>query len=151
DMENSDRRLVYGVEATHLSGSQTLVGNLLSQDVSAWQGSAGLRWQPLSRVPMRIGAAYTYSEGRERDGRPTQFQQTGMQSNASYFIGAQTLLDRYNEALQPELGNLLVASGFVSFRGLANEGGIVYSHFTRDSVNSPIVTRHLDIALVTSS
>jgi alginate production protein len=159
DVRSGDRRFVYGGEVTYLYGSQTvaqrdannLITSSVSQDVRAWQASTGLRWQPSKRAPVQVGAAYTYSEGGERDGRSTQFQQTGMQSNTSYFTGAQTLIDRYNEALRPELGNLLVASGFVSFRGLANEAGLVYSNFRRDSANSPIVTRNVVVAPLVAS
>jgi len=154
DIRANERRLAYGAEVTHLSGSQTVaqreangvISGHVAQDVRAWQASAGVRWQPFIRMPVRVGAAYTYSEGGERNGRSTQFQQTGMQSNASYFTGVQTLIDRYDETLQPELGNLLVASGFVAVRGLDNEAGVVYSNLQRDSVNSPIVTRNVIVA-----
>ena len=148
DIRGAERRLSYASELTYLSGHQLMalsgtdgaVASRLSQNVSAWQAQIGIRWRPLSRVPLQFGAALAHSQGGESGGRSHQYQQTGMQSNASYFTGTQTLVGRYSETLRAQLGNLQVATGLVSFGGETNDTSLVFSRFRRDAGRAPIVT-----------
>ncbi|MEP7244353.1 MAG: hypothetical protein ABI885_11820 [Gammaproteobacteria bacterium] len=156
EIRGAERRLSYGSEITYLRGHQVMalrgaddaVAQLLSQGVSAWQAHVGIRWRPLSKVPLRFGAALVHSQGGEAGGRSHQYQQTGMQSNASYFTGTQTLMGRYNETLRAQLGNLQVATGIVSFVGEQNDASLVFSRFRRDTGSSPIVTDNVTAAPV---
>ena len=128
----ADRRWSYGAAANHLSGA----------GVSAWQAGAAARWRPVSRGPLQLGGGYTWSEGGASGGRSHQYEQTGMQSNTSYFTGTHTLIGRYNEVLRPELGNLVVATGFASLTFTANDASLVVSKFQKDSGRAAIVTGH---------
>ena len=151
DIRGEEQRVAYGSELTYLAGHErialsgaggTLAGQL-AQDVAAWQAQIGVRWQPLSQVPLRFGAALVHSQGGESGGRSHQYRQTGMQSNASYFTGTQTLISRYGEALRAQLGNLQVATGTVSFGGEDNEASFVFSRFRKDIGNAPIATDNI--------
>jgi alginate production protein len=152
----AERDLSYSCEINYLGGHQLLarrgagglVASHLSQDVSAWEASVALRWRPFSRVPFQFGGGYTYSEGGERSGRSQQYQQTGMQSNTSYFTGTRTLVGRYNETLQAQLGNLLVATAFVSLNLAANDASLVVETFRRDSARTAFVSDNVTTAPV---
>jgi len=149
--------LSYGCEINYLSGHQVvaqrgpggLVAAHLAQNVGAWAAGAGLRWRPLAHVPLLFGGGYTYSEGGENGGHSQQYQQTGMQSNTSYFTGTRTLVHRYNETLQAQLGNLLVATGFVSLTLAANDASLIVETFRRDSRSAPFVSDNLTAVPVT--
>jgi alginate production protein len=151
EMIESDRSLAYTLEATYVIGSQDVatrdagsaIASHLSQTVGAWNGSVGLRWQPLANVPLQLGAAYTYSQGGAEGDRSTQYQQSGMQSNSSYFTGTQTLTSRYNEMLQPELGNLRIATAFLSLNLTNQTLGLVFEEFRKDDGAAPIRTRNV--------
>ncbi len=144
----ADKPLSYGGEVNYLTGHQIIArrgtGETVtadqSQSVGAWEASIGLRWRPLPRVPLQFGGGYTYSEGGEHGGHSQQYQQTGMQSNTSYFTGTETLVGRYNETLQAELGNLLVLTGFISLNLANNDASVVFENFRRDSARSPFLT-----------
>jgi alginate production protein len=144
----AEQRLSYGGEISYLIGHQVvaqrgaggIVATHLSQDVRAWEAGVGLRWRPLSRVPLLFGGGYTYSEGGEHDGHSHQYQQTGMQSNTSYFTGTRTLIHRYNGTLQAELGNLLVTTAFVSLNLAANDASLIVQKFRRDSSSTAFVS-----------
>jgi len=159
NIRGAEKRFAYGSEINYLTGSQDIaqrgsggtVATLSSQDVSAWHASAGARWHPFSKAPVLFGAAYTYSEGGGSSSRSQQYQQTGMQSNSSYFAGTQTLTGRYNETLKAELGNLLVTTAFVSLNLPRNDASLIFSTFRRDSGASPIVTDNVTVAPVNSS
>ena len=153
DLLGTNRLLSYAGEVTYLIGQQDTApgSSQTSQDVNAWEASAQLRWRPMRHWPVQLGGAYVFSEGGERDGRSHQFQQTGMQSNSSYFTGTSTLMGRYNETLQAQLGNLRVATAFVSLALPANEASLVFARFRRDDGNAPIFTDNVVAAPVNSS
>jgi len=152
EARGAEQSFAYALEATYLTGNQDVavrgsgnsgIASRFSQDVSAWKGSAAARWQPFSRVPVQLGAAYTYSQGGESGEHSHQFQQTGMQSNTSYYSGTQTLTSRYNEMLQPELGNLRITTGFVSL-DLANQtASVIFEQFRKDDGAASILTQNV--------
>lgn len=149
---NTDvQRLYYEGTATYLTGHQNvavrdaggIITDHLYQDVAAWQASAGLRWRPAWRLPLQIGGGYVYSEGGADATHSRQYQQTGMQSNASYFTGTSTLIERYSETLRADLGNLRVLTGLVSLAFADNETSLVYHRLRRDSGAAPIATQNV--------
>jgi len=141
DILGAKRALSYAAEITHLTG----------ENLDAWQASAHLRWRPLRQGPLQIGAAYAYSEGGERNGRSHQFQQTGMQSNNSYFTGTKTLVGRFNEALQADLGNLRVTTAFLALDFDNNDASLIFSRFQRDDGLAPIATNAISAVPVNAS
>jgi alginate production protein len=143
DILGTDHRLAYSAAATYLTGRQQLALETDSQNIRAWQANMDLRLRLFKHFPLFIGGGYTWSE--------PQFQQTGMQSNSSYFTGTNTLIGRYNETLQAELGNLRVATGFVSLDLEDDEASLIFSKFTRDDGLVPIITSALSVDPVTDS
>jgi len=143
DILGADRRLAYSGAATYLTGRQKPFTATESQDVGAWQANMDLRLQLLEHIPLFVGGGYTWSE--------SQFQQTGMQSNSSYFTGTGTLIGRYNETLQPQLGNLHIATAFVAVDFEADDASLVFSKFTRDDAFVPIITHALSVAPLNDS
>jgi alginate production protein len=143
DILGSDRRLTYSGAATYLTGSQQLFTETESQDIHAWQANMDLRLRMFKHVPLFIGGGYTWSE--------REFQQTGMQSNSSYFTGTSTLIGRYNETLQAQLGNLHIATAFVSLDLDDDDASLIFSKFTRDDGLAPIITNALSVAPVNDS
>ncbi len=127
-----DRTLYYAGAITHLSG-----------DVSAWHASVDLRWRPIRRVPLQFGGGYAWSS--------REFQQTGMQSNRSHFTGTHSLVNRYNETLQAHLGNLRVATAFVSIDRDHDDASLIVTSFRRDDGLAPIVTNIVPAVPVNAS
>jgi alginate production protein len=140
DILGAHHALSYATEITYLKGEQRQLATGAWQDVAAWEATAQLRWRPFKHWPLQIGAAYAYSQGGESAGRSHQFQQTGMQSNSSYFTGTKTLVGRYNETLQAELGNLRVTTAFLSADFDSNDASLIFSRFRRDDGFAPITT-----------
>ena len=150
EIQGSDRALSYASAVTYLAGAQQLAAST-SQKIGAWQANADLRWRPIRRVPLYVGGGYTWSQGGERNGRSHQFQQTGMQSNSSYFTGTGTLIGRYNETLQAQLGNLRVAMACVSLDLDRDDISVVFTRFRRDDGLAPIVTNAVTATPVNDS
>jgi alginate production protein len=148
DIPGTEQRFSYGFEISYLTGHQVvaqrgaggIVASHLSQNVDAWQAGMELRWRALPRIPLLFGGGYTYSEGGEHGGHSQQYQQTGMQSNTSYFTGTRTLIHRYNATLQAQLGNLLVTTAFVSLSLASNDASLIFEKFRRDSGSTPFVS-----------
>jgi alginate production protein len=155
DILRADRAIAYAGEVSYLIGDQQIVSSgaetSVSQDVRAWQGSLDLRWRPRPQMPLQIGGGYTFSEGGESGGRSHQFRQTGMQSNSSYFTGTKTLIGRYNETLQAQLGNLLVARAFVSLNLENDDASLIFARFRRDDGRAPIFTNNVTALPVNES
>ncbi len=142
DMRAAEHRLTYAINVNYLTG------RVETQSLRAWQAGAGLRWRPHLRGPLQLGAAYAYSQGGESGGRSHQYQQNGMQTNSSYFSGTSTLIGRYNESLQAELGNLRVYTAFASLRSAQNDVSLVLTRLRKDAGASPIRTNGLQVAPV---
>jgi alginate production protein len=155
DILRGGRALSYASQINYLTGRRALfgVGDDLGtqQTVGAWQASAELRWRPRAEAPLQMGAGYTYSQGGTSGSRSHQYRQTGMQSNSSYFTGTRTLIGRYNETLQAELGNLLVGTAFVSFDFANNDASLIATMFRREDGTAPIITRNVTAVPVNSS
>ena len=155
----SRESLLYWAEFTYLIGSQDRsvpgAGNTVAsrghENVNAYAGTGGARWKPFETVPVSFGGLFTYSSGGETPGHSRQFQQTGLQSNASTFTGSLTLINRYNETLLAELGNLRVISGFTSLATEQNEISLIFSNFARVDGYSPIVTNNVNAVTVNNS
>jgi alginate production protein len=157
---NTDmKRFTYEGTATYLTGHQQLavrsssgiITDHLYQEIAAWQASAGLRWRPLPRLPLQFGGGYVYSQGGGNGTHSRQYQQNGMQSNASYFTGTSMLIERYSETLRAELGNLRVTTGLVSLDFIDNAASLIYQRFRRDSGEATIVTQNVVAAPVNDS
>jgi alginate production protein len=121
-----------------------VVNGMATQDVTGLGGDAGLRVRFADVFPLQLGAAYAYGEGgRDEDGSRV-FRQTGLQSNRSRFTGTRTMLNRFNEALQADLSNLRVTTGFVSMPLQDWDFSVVGHAFRRDDPSSPIYTDGID-------
>jgi alginate production protein len=123
------------VDATHtVTGEQ-------SGNVHAWAAEADLRYRlPFENFPLQIGGGYVYSSGGTALDPSHQYQQSGTQSNYSRFTGTRSLINRFNEAYRAELGNIKVASGFISLNRLKYDLSVVYSHFEKTHGDAPVVT-----------
>jgi alginate production protein len=156
---SEEQRFAYAIDATYLTGHQQVamrgttdtVTSHSSQTVGAWNASVAFRLQPLAQFPIHLGGAYTYSQGGQSGDRSKQYQQAGMQSNSSYFTGTQTLTSRYNEMLQPELGNLRITTGFVSFDFENQSASLIFEQFRKDDGAAPIITQNVTVAPTTGS
>jgi len=147
----NDNVVSYWAEFNYLIGQQTLAGTgqplgsggaVISrerQDVTAYAGSGGLRWQISERVPTLIGAMLSHSSG----GGKQQYQQTGVQSNASSFAGTRLLVNRYNETLAAELGNLQALTAFATMNFDDHDFSIIGTHFRRADGRAPVVTNNV--------
>ncbi|RLM31942.1 alginate export family protein, partial [Haloarcula sp. Atlit-120R] len=110
-----------------------------TESISAYEASTHLRWQPF-RVPVQFGDGYAFSSG----GQSGQYQQSGLQGNASYFTGTPSLISLYNEALRAELGNLRVITSFISYNGENDDLSLIYNNFRKVRGNSPIITDNVN-------
>ena len=134
---------VFGKKTESRSTDGLTVATREQRDIKGYAATAGLRWRQGVTTPLSIGALYSYSTA--------EYEQSGVQSNASTFAGTQTLINRYNETLRAELGNLKVATGFVSLRGERNELSTVVSNFSRRTGDRGIVTNNVSAAPVNAS
>lgn len=152
--------MYYWIQADYLAGkrddyvdtgSTTTPLLRVSEDVRAFATDIGLRARLLRGFA--IGAAWAYGQGDDDpdDGRSETYAQTGLQSNRSRFTGTRSLLYRYNEALQPDLSNLQVASAFMSVPLERFDASLVYHRFFRDSGDAGVITDGLDVAPTTDS
>lgn len=112
------------------------------ENVNAWEGEAGLRMRVAG--PVQAGVAYAHSGGDSSPGK--QYEQNGLQSNYSRFTGTRTQVYRFNEAYRPELGNLQVATAFVSMNAGAWDGAVIYNKLRRPDRYAPIVSDGLRVA-----
>lgn len=136
--------LSYWGEAIGMAGRQTLatvgpdglVDGRDRQRLLAWAANAGLRWRPTVTGPFAVGGQIGHGSG----GRRSQYQQTGVQSNTSSFAGTRALVNRYNEALGAELGNLRVASGYLSLNFEDQDLSAILSNFSRDDRQQSVIT-----------
>jgi alginate production protein len=141
--------VVYRFEVLGLTGSREYVttdpvtgqvNGRASQDINALGADAYLRARLPDAFPLVFGSAYAYAEGGSERDESNTFRQTGLQSNRSRFTGTRTMINRFNEALQADLQNLRVLTGFVSMP-LANwDFSVVGSRFEREDAGSPVST-----------
>lgn len=114
---------------------------LAGEDVNAWAAEGGVRAQVAG--PLQAGAAYAWSSGGDAG---EQYEQSGVQSNYSRFTGTRAQIYRFNDAYRPEIGNLQVATAFVSAAHGAYDASLVYNHFSRSDAGAPVISDGLIVA-----
>lgn len=129
-------------EDASLGAPPDVPSTITEQDVSAFAGDIGLRLR--FEVPLAIGVAYAFGQGGG-DSVYETFEQSGLHSNRSRFTGTRTRIYRYNEALQPDLSNLRIASAYVSVPMERFDASLIYHHFERESEEAPIVADGIDV------
>lgn len=115
---------------------------ITEQDVSAFAGDLGLRVR--FEIPLAIGVAYAFGQGGG-DSVDETYEQSGLHSNRSRFTGTRTRIYRYNEALQPDLTNLHIATAYVSVPMERFDASLIYHHFEREREDGPIVADGIDV------
>lgn len=128
---------------TNSSGSNGVIARREGRNISGLAGTIALSFKPQRESLWDIGALYTLSS--------RQYEQSGVQSNASTFAGTRTQVHRYNEALRAELGNLQVFTAFATVGNDDDELTAVVSNFRRISGARPITTDGLSTATTTGS
>ena len=150
----ADHQLAYWAELVGLIGEQKRLLNpggsaplrRTREDLLGSSADLGLRWHPL-QGPLRLGFGYAVGSGGRDDGDVSrQFEQTGLHSNRSRFTGTRTILYRFNEALQPDLENLSIASTFVALQLPRIDASLLAHQLWRRTAETRIVTRGLDTA-----
>ena len=91
---------------------------------------ATYRFNDLALYPsFTVGYAFGSGDANPRDGTNTEFRQTGLQSNEAKF-GGLAKFKVYGEVLDPELGNLRIATAAVGIRPAPNLSvDLVYHHY----------------------
>jgi len=144
--------LAYTGSMTWLFGSQHtatidpshLVVGEDSGNLHAWAADLGLRYRlPFERVPVQLGASYTYSSGGHAGDMSDQFAQTGLQSNYSTFTGTRALINRFTDSYRAELGNLRVASAFASLNLGDWDTSVIWSRYHRVNGDAPVVVDNI--------
>lgn len=118
NQRRSTQPYAYTIEWTGLSGKSDFLSQedtLLSQHtISAWSVDAGFRYD-FSSLPASIGVTFSKGSGGFDDTESSLFVQTGLQRNRSRYAGNDIFLYRFNDALRPDLTNLIHASVFSSW------------------------------------
>lgn len=146
--------LFYAFDFTYLTGTNFTattangaVATVTRNKLSAYAGTAALRWKPVDEIPVSLGTAYTLSSG----GGDGQYQQSGLHNNNNFFAGNQTLTNRYSNVVRAELGNLHIVTAYLTYN-LGNwDGTVVYHNFRKDDVTAPIVTNNITAVTNSSS
>ncbi len=134
----ADVTYLYGKSLTTQVGPGRAATRPRQQDIGAVASTLGVRYKPFI-IPISIGAVYTYSGGLDR----TQYRQSGLQGNVANYTGTATSIYMYNTTLGAELGNLKVATGFLSYRTLTNDVSIILQNFSKDHARAPIITNQV--------
>ncbi len=141
----------YSSQLDFLTGSKETVvrGDLpgtderIDRDVSAFAGDIGLRLR--LAAPFAVGVAYAFGQGGGNPDVEETYEQSGLHSNRSRFTGTRTRLYRYNEALQPELSNLHVATAYVSVPMERFDASLIYHRFQREQEDAGIIVDGIDV------
>lgn len=108
----------YNVEWIGLTGQSDFRSesglSLNDHDISAWAIDVGLRYD-LSGHPASFGITFSQGSGGFDNEESNLFVQTGLQSNRDRYVGTRQFLYRFNDALQPDLTNLIHGSLFASY------------------------------------
>lgn len=116
-----------------------VVTGVSNQHVRAWATDVGLRYRlPIQRFPLQFGVAYVYSSGGRGDDLSDQYSQTGIQSNYSRFTGTDSLTQRFTDAYRAELGNLKVATAYMSINLGRWNSSVIYNRFDRVHGDAPV-------------
>ena len=91
--------------------NQSIVDDIVENDVSGWAVDVGFTWQSRLKFQPRVTLGYAFGSGDRdpNDNDNRAFRQTGLQDNNGKFRG----VDRfryYGELLRPELSNLKIAT-----------------------------------------
>ncbi|HEY1078366.1 MAG TPA: alginate export family protein [Fontimonas sp.] len=113
------------------------------RDVSAFAGDIGLRLR--LDAPFAVGVAYAFGQGGGNPDVEETYEQSGLHSNRSRYTGTRSRLYRFNEALQPELSNLHVATAYVSVPAERFDASLVYHRFQREQEDAGIIVDGIDV------
>lgn len=142
---SGNRRTAFA-DATHLVSAES------SDSLHAWAADLNLRYRlPIERFPLQIGGSYTYSSGGHGLDLGDQFSQTGLQSNYSRFTGTRALINRYTDAYRVELGNLKVASAYLSLNSGDWDTSLIFNRYQRVHGDAPVVSDYLTVDPTTLS
>ncbi len=111
---------------------------LKNHDISAWAVDAGLRYD-FHELPASFGVTFSQGSGGFTKHQSNLFVQTGLHSNRSKYVGNNQYLFRFNDALRPDLTNLIHESFFASYT--LREDYLIagaVSNFQRDKKQFPI-------------
>lgn len=143
----------YWIDVSVLSGSRRdyQAPGLLSpafvssESVQGWSSDLGLRWRLPTAYPFQVGGAIAHGSGSDDGQQNNRYEQTGLHSNRSRFTGTRSIVYRYNEALQPDIGNLTVATIYASIPQERWDASLIHHWFTRNEVSQPIITDGIDV------
>jgi len=139
---NSTGTLAYHLEWTGLSGQSDFLGDdgtiLKDHAIHAWAFDAGLRYD-FQTQSSSVGLTFSFGSGGFDKNESNLFVQTGLQSNRERYMGNSQFMSRFNDALRPDLTNLIHESLFAShtFQETVLLAGAL-SWFQRDDSDLPI-------------
>ncbi len=114
---NHQSPFAYNLEWIGLTGQSDFTredGTLLeNHTISAWAVDAGVRYD-FQTMPTSFGLSFTFGSGGFDNNVSNLFVQTGLQSNRNRYVGNGQYLYRFNDALRPDLTNLIQESLFFS-------------------------------------
>tara|TARA_R110000850_G_scaffold91742_32_gene194956 strand:- start:41482 stop:42885 length:1404 start_codon:yes stop_codon:yes gene_type:complete len=116
-----------------------------SDSVLGWSGDLGLRWRLPTAYPIQVGGALAYGSGSDDGQQNNRYEQTGLHSNRSRYTGTRSILYRYNEAYQPDIGNMRVGSVYASIPQERWDASFVHHWFTRNETRQGVITDGIDV------
>jgi len=87
---------------------------LKGHTVNAWAFDAGLRYDCRTMLTS-FGLTFSMGSGGFDNNESNLFVQTGLQSNRNRYVGNHQYMYRFNDALRPDLTNLIQESFFLSY------------------------------------
>lgn len=135
------KRARYWLNAAYVGGE--IEGRL----ISGYGFDAGFIFTPNARWNPSLVFGFAYGSGDEddREGRDTNFRQTGLQDNSWRFNGVASF--RYlGEALDPELSNLSILTAGVGVKPTKRFSmDLVYHYYRQNKLSDDLRDTHLDM------
>ena len=122
----------------------TSTASVQYDSVTAWATDLGLRWRP-GEAPVQVGGHIAFGSGSNDDESNHRYEQTGLHSNRSRYTGTRSLMYRYNEALQPDLGNMLIYTAYFSVPLDRFDASLAYHKFSRHRTDQGVLTDGIDL------
>ncbi len=114
---NRQSPFAYNFEWIGLRGQSDFTredGTLLHDHaIRAWAVDTGVRYD-CQTLPTSFGLTFSFGSGGFDDDASNLFVQTGLQSNRNRYVGDSQYLYRFNDALRPDLTNLIQEKLFFS-------------------------------------